>query len=268
MGICNKKPSTLEEYKKWLKAELGIELSESDRKRYQTLQSKIKHDIENSACWRELNKEFRNYRDEYYSTHNGFDLFTKDPSPELLLKPFESLVDKTFRKNVIENKNWPIPPSSGWIGPANWFSTLNDIIRTLLVVKYLDGVDFLISKMCNYCERNGVQHLRPSFEAKETGYYAVHFYILQEFEIPNINWDTEKIPGAIEIQVTTQLQETIRVLLHKYYDKRRILIEKEPTKWQWDYKCEEFAANYLGHILHYVEGMIMEIREKQLERKP
>ena len=25
----------------------------------------------------------------------------------------------------------------------------------------------------------------------------------------------------------------------------------------------EFAANYLGHVLHYVEGMIMDIREKQ-----
>ena len=34
-------------------------------------------------------------------------------------------------------------------------------------------------------------------------------------------------------------------------------------KWQWDYKSDEFSANYLGHILHYVEGMIVEIREKQ-----
>lgn len=67
----------------------------------------------------------------------------------------------------------------------------------------------------------------------------------------------------IEIQITTQLQEVIRSLLHKYYEDRRKGVEAEGTKWQWDYKSDEFVANYLGHILHYVEGMIMDIREKQ-----
>jgi len=265
---CSKKPCTLEEYKEWFKTELGIELSASDQKRYETIQIRIKHDFENSACWRELNKEFQNYRDEYYSTHNGFHLFISEPAPKLLLKSYDSLVEKTFRKNIIENNDWPGPPPSGWISPTNWFSRINDIIRTLLEVKYLDGVQFLIDKLCDYCERNGVQHLPPSLEAKETGYYAAHFYVLREFEIPGIKWDTEKTAGTVEIQVTTQLQEIIRGLLHRYYDKRRKLVEKEPLKWQWDYRCEEFAANYLGHILHYVEGMIMEIREKQLEKKP
>ena len=39
-------------------------------------------------------------------------------------------------------------------------------------------------------------------------------------------------------------------------------IKKEKI-WQWNYKSDEFAANYLGHILHYVEGMIIEIRDKK-----
>jgi hypothetical protein len=29
------------------------------------------------------------------------------------------------------------------------------------------------------------------------------------------------------------------------------------------YRTEEFRANYLGHILHYIEGMIIDIRDKQ-----
>ena len=47
---------------------------------------------------------------------------------------------------------------------------------------------------------------------------------------------------------------------------KRKRITKENVKWQWNYKGDEFTANYLGHILHYVEGMIMEIRDKQEER--
>lgn len=51
-------------------------------------------------------------------------------------------------------------------------------------------------------------------------------------------------------------------MLHTYYEEQRRKGKRE-DKWQWDYNSEEFSANYLGHILHYVEGMIMEVREKQ-----
>jgi len=30
-----------------------------------------------------------------------------------------------------------------------------------------------------------------------------------------------------------------------------------------DYKSPEFSSNYLGHIIHYVKGMIVEIRDKE-----
>lgn len=102
-----------------------------------------------------------------------------------------------------------------------------------------------------------------SYKAREEGYYAAHFYTKQAFEVPKIDWDTKEIDFSIEIQITTQLQEVIRKLLHKYYERKRKMGVKPVEKWQWDYTCEEFSTNYLGHILHYVEGMILEIREKQ-----
>jgi len=88
-------------------------------------------------------------------------------------------------------------------------------------------------------------------------------YARQTVEIPRITWDTETAEVSVELQITTQLQETIRRLLHKYYEQRRKQPSAGDVKWQWDFRNDEFAANYLGHILHYVEGMIMEIREKQ-----
>ena len=55
-------------------------------------------------------------------------------------------------------------------------------------------------------------------------------------------------------------------MLHKYYEKRRRKLKTESEIiWQWNYKSNEFATNYLGHILHYLEAMIYEIREKQKE---
>ena len=83
-----------------------------------------------------------------------------------------------------------------------------------------------------------------------------------------MTWDTERIDVSIELQITTQLQEVIRKLLHSYYENvRKRAGEREDVKWQWNYKSEEFAANYLGHILHYIEGMIMEVRERQRRKE-
>jgi hypothetical protein len=136
----------------------------------------------------------------------------------------------------------------------------------LFVVKYLDGTRFLAEKVRSLCGQTGLE-FKMFYEARDDGYYGVHLYARQNFEIPKLTWDTERVDLSVEMQVTTQLQEAIRRMLHKYYEGRRARLQEE-VRWQWDYKSEEFGANYLGHILHYVEGMIMEIIEKQREKTP
>jgi len=98
------------------------------------------------------------------------------------------------------------------------------------------------------------------YEAREEGYYAAHCYPRFEINIPTLSWVTEATSVEFEIQVTTQLQDVIRNLTHDYYELRRSRKTIPDMKWQWDYKGPEFVPNYLGHILHYVEGMIMEVR--------
>ncbi len=60
--------------------------------------------------------------------------------------------------------------------------------------------------------------------------------------------------------------------ISRVYSIETALIVKEETRmklkrtdkiWQWDYKCDEFLPNYLGHIIHYIEGMIMEVRDRK-----
>lgn len=259
------KPKNIEEYKKWLKEQHKIEISDRTQTYYNSVTSKIKSDFEKSEFWSQLTGNLKEYNDKYL-LKSGYQLLIPKFTPELIIKSFDSFLLKTFRKNIIENNNWPEPPENGWILPANWYSRINDIIRTLIVVKYLDGVEFIINEIKLLCEQNKCD-CKIFLEAIEEGYYAAHLYITEKFEIPRIDWDTEKIDISIEIQITTQLQEVIRKLLHKYYEERRKRITKEDIKWQWNYKGDEFVANYLGHILHYVEGMIMEIRDKQKEEE-
>jgi len=198
-----------------------------------------------------------------YYLKTGYYLFLNDELPEIIIKPFDSFFLKTFRKNILNNNNWPESPHNEWILPTNWFSQINDIVRTLFVVKYLDGVSYFVNGLSEICESLNLKY-KVDYEAKEEGYYAAHFYVEIRSEIPKENWDTIFHNIIIEIQITTQLQEVIKKLLHTYYKKSRKLTNfNEKKDWQWDYKSDEFAANYLGHILHYVEGMIIDIRDKK-----
>lgn len=258
-----KKPQNIDEYKKWLKEKHGFEISDRTKTHYESVTGRIKPNLEESDFWSQLTKNLKEYNEEYL-VKTGYPLLTPVFKPELDLKSFDSFLLKTFRKNILENKRWPDEPEGEWILPNNWFTKINDIIRTLFVVKYLDGVEFMIDKIKSICESRSME-CKVFLEAREEGYYAAHVYTKQEFEIPRVTWDTEKIDISIEIQITTQLQEVIRRLLHKYYEDRRKRDREEGREWQWNYKSDEFATNYLGHILHYVEGMIMEIREKQTE---
>lgn len=264
--MSSKKPKDIDEYKEWLRKKHEIDIADRTRTRYQHVTTIIKVDLEKSEFWAQLTENLGEFNAEYL-LRTGYNLLRPKFEPKLDIKPFNSFLAKTFKKNVVDNKRWPDEPEVGWILPDNWYAKINDIVRTLLVVKYLDGVEFMIGRIKSLCEQHGMK-CRVFLEAREEGYYAAHLYTRQEFEIPRVTWDTEKVDVSIEIQITTQVQEVIRQLLHKYYEESRKRPRKEDRKWQWNYRSDEFVANYLGHILHYVEGMIMEIREKQKEGIP
>lgn len=253
------KPQTLDEYKSWLAKAHGLELQKLERD-YDTATIKIHRDAQASPFWQQLLKNLTEFDGEYRLQTRYRLLLSSDC--ELLVKPWDSFLLKSFRRNVLENTNWPEPPSGEWVLPPNWFEAIPDIVRTQLVVKYLDGVEFLVQRISRLCSPLQLA-CHCDMEARATGYYAAHVYVWDTFEIPRMTWDTQRVRVSMEIQVTTQLQEVIRRLLHVYYERRRRTTDREATPWQWQYKSDEFAANYLGHILHYMEGMIMDVRERQ-----
>jgi hypothetical protein len=260
--MSNQKPSR-GEYRRWLREKHGFDVSASEQGYYEDVVAKILARLQQSQFWRGLVDALREY-DSQYQLATGYHLLIERSEPELKTKPFDSFLDKTYRKNIQDNKNWPNPPQSGWILPADWFSKINDILRTLFVVKYLDGVEFLAERISSCCMDCGLP-CRAFYEAREDGYYAAHLYTEQEYEVPRRTWDTEAVTVSLEMQITTQLQEVIRAVLHGYYEPGRMTPKKAGASWQWGYRTQQFRANYLGHILHYLEGMIVEVREKQRE---
>lgn len=131
-----------------------------------------------------------------------------------------------------------------------------------IVVKYLDGVEFLIGKIKDIAQSQNCT-FEASLEAREEGYYAAHLGVKQELTLIDERYTPTSHLINVEIQITTELQSLIKDLLHRYYEANRIKHNVQNSKWQWDYLCDEFNSNYLGHIVHYVEGKIVELRDKQ-----
>ncbi|MBX2905760.1 MAG: hypothetical protein KF744_06970 [Taibaiella sp.] len=255
------KPRSIEEYKRWLAKSKIAEIDRRTEGYYNSVVNKIQIDFQKSSIWQNILDKMASFNAEYLD-NTGYHLFLTEFKPELVTKHFDSFLLKNYRKNVLQNWKWPGSPKNGWFTPENWFDTTNDILRTRFIVKYLDGVEFLLAKIERELRDVGLD-CDISFEARDEGYYALHMYTNYSFEIPKIDWDTEQKKITIEIQITTQLQDVISKLTHKVYEERRINPLPFDRKWQWNYQSDEFTTNYLGHILHYVEGMIMEVRNKQ-----
>ncbi len=258
------KPATIPEYLQWLRERHGVQVQvQAGKNRFDSVATRIRDAFQASPFWKDLIDSLKEFDDEYLVS-TAYRLFVS-PAPAVIeVKPFESFLLKTFRRNILESPHFPEAPEGGWLLPDDWYSRISDIVRTCLVVKYLDGVEFMAAKIEGMCSIHGCQ-CDLSYEAREEGYYAAHVIVHGTAEIPREDWDSQRIPVALEIQITTQLQEVIRKLLHEYYDRRRSQTERADVKWQWNYKSDEFIANYLGHVLHYAEGMIMEVRNRQAE---
>ena len=255
-----KKPTDENEYIKWMEEKFDVQ-NDLVKNNYSGNAPRMLERFKSGEFWKSLGVKLGDWDVEYY-IKTGVHLFVECKLPEVVYKPYDSLINKAFRKNCLKNEHFPDHPEKGWVSPYTWFDDIHDIIRTSFVVKYLDGVKFLVQKM-EQISKDVDCGFDCSYEAHDDGYYAAHVAIVMDMTILGMDWKETNHKIEIEIQITTGLQEMIKQLLHKFYeDNRRKEIPKD-YKWQWDYDSEQFVPNYLGHISHYLEGMIVEIRDKK-----
>ena len=109
--MANDKPESIEDYKKWLAKEHSLRITEATKTYYEQATMAAKQRFEASRFWVDLCDNLGEIEDEYL-TRKAYRLFrSQDVEPHT--KPFDSFLLKTFRRNVLENTDWPAPRVTG-----------------------------------------------------------------------------------------------------------------------------------------------------------
>ena len=182
----------------------------------------------------------------------------------MITKPFDSAVIKSYRLNVLRNRAFPDAPREGWVSPENWYTIFDDHIRSSLVCKFVDAPQFLAGELDKYANSLGLtaQH---SARGTDDGYYAFHHYTSFPLDVMDTQWNNLATTVKFELQLTTQLQEVLRQLTHPLYEHRRIANQKRDDRWKWDIDSPRFRSSYLGHTLHLIEAVIVQVRGEAMK---
>jgi ppGpp synthetase/RelA/SpoT-type nucleotidyltranferase len=251
------------EYGAWLNEKHGVkDPLTAHRRHYEAVSSNLVETFKSCEFWKSAPQQIKSI-DIQYIMKNKYPLATAH-SLIIQAKAWESFFQKTYRKNVLNNSNWPDAPAEGWCLPDNWFESIHDIARTSVVVRYLDGVPIVMSSLESMAKAYNMTY-SPEFISTNDGYYAAHLNLRMMCEISTMDWKPRDINASLEIQVTTQIKDVIKTLLHTFYENKREYSQSTPDNLDisWNYRSDEFIARYLGHILHYVEGMIIDVRDRK-----
>ncbi len=275
----HEKPS-LEEYTEWYDERFQDNLQSGKAERwYDIVTDSGLRKLQTAPFWTELQNSLTEWNAGFQAEHEGNALFEVAQQPTTIeKKSFESVLNKSFRRNVLKNDNWPNPPkrllkaasditeydpddSLLWFGPNNWLTDFPDIFRVRLLATYFDGVGHLVEKIRNLAHETSSTSPKWKLKASHDGYHAAHIWVNHEIDTVDYeNSDPVSVPTRLEIQVTTTIQATIIKSLHRVYESWRL--KGPPTDWEWDHKSTAFSVNYLASTLHYLEGMIVIARDE------
>ena len=148
--------------------------------------------------------------------------------------------------------------------PLKLYEEIDDLVRTRIVCKYMDGPEFVCQELENYCKDADLEF---NYREKSTdaGYYAWHFYFRSQVELM-LDGEVRAYAMWVEVQLSTQLAEVITSLTHDLYEERREDgADIKNGGWNWDASSQRFRSAYLGHGLHLLEGVIQTFRDDVLK---
>ncbi len=143
-------------------------------------------------------------------------------------------------------------------GNAPPVPNINDLVRTRVECKFLDGVTFLTAKLAELATAHGKT---PIVEPKGRleGYFAQHFYFEEHVHF-RFGGDVRPTVVRCEVQLATTLSTMVWETSHGLYERRRASAESN-TGWQWDADSPHFLANQLGHMIHLADGLLVKLRD-------
>ena len=256
-------PETLDQYLDWAhNSDIpGHRSLEVEKNYYENLTRQLVAELKGSQFWTSLVASLRDADAEREISSEFGGLLAKpvDDLP-ILIKPWSSVLQKCHRKNVLNRVAYfPEEPDGGWVGPTNLLESMNDLLRTTVVTRYMDGIEDVRRILETVAADTSVE-LMQEREARDEGYYALHVVGSIELPVDTRLWEKERRMVRFEIQVCTQIQEVIRSLTHKIYEETRARPAQPRAEWQWDSSSPLFTPSYVGHLLHYADGVILNAR--------
>lgn len=256
-----------EDYKAWLIESLSIDLDDPRYKLFYELNAtRVLTTAQQHRFFLDAERFLSDVSAEYDAA-GPYGLLMGRNEIQLVTKPFDSVINKSYRKNIAFNNRFPKEPLDGWCTPSQWFTAFDDIVRGTIVTKYIDAPEFLSSKLTEFADTLSLVSSVSSRES-DSGYYAYHFYLSIPVEIAQVDMQPSQIDMKVELQITTQLQEILRKLTHGFYEELRLDPKQDRRAWKWDFQSPRFQASYLGHTLHLLEGVIVQLKNRNVSGHP
>ena len=193
--------------------------------------------IKCSSSWYDFSKRIQE-NSYFYSKDNGCSLFEKGLNIndiDFYYKSIDSIKDKLKRKYLKDEyltEDAFIANETGFPIP-----NLGDLIRTRMVVSYLDGVKF-ISDLIELC----IESPTIEFKGKKEGYFACHVNFNEDV-ILSYNKHNTQTEIKIEIQIATHSATRVWELSHRLYEDERL--SEEDYSWQWQFEHPKFLCHQL-----------------------
>jgi ppGpp synthetase/RelA/SpoT-type nucleotidyltranferase len=254
-----------EDFPDWMESRFPGCIKPEHENWYQLNLNLAEQALQNSLFYANLEELLEKASLEFGNSSKG-KLFDSIKRPVFVKKSFASCLNKSYRHNVVYNDRFPNPPENGWWTPENWFESINDLLRTQIKCRFADGVPILAREICSSAALHGLKH-DTSVESRDAGYYAHHVTIKVPALISDITWQTKEVPLQVEIQVLTQLQALVYDITHVFYSETRASISEQSSNWKWDLGSNRFRASYMGHTLHLIDSLIVELRKNVIDSK-
>lgn len=256
-------PSNFTEYCDWAKEVLAVDYADPKIKTfYDTNTSIALTGVQQSSFYSGLQDKLNEIADAYKASY-GAQLFMVGSVPTLQRKPYRSFIDKSFRVNILWNRKFPNPPKLGWITPLTCFTKMNDLIRATITCKYVDGPKHVANSLTDYARTIGTT-CNSYTQQRDEGYYAYHFYSCIPINLLDQDWKEIEQLLNFELQLSTQLQDSLKDITHVFYEKERTLGSANDQAWKWELKSPKFRTSYISHSLHLLEAIIVELRDAAL----
>lgn len=271
MAVTPSPKESLKQYEEWLVREELMASLDSARSGYEKNRDLVLEHIARHDFWEQINNNELTWTEEFRN-QTTYGLFRPKIGVglDLVGKPWESYFEKTWRLNILQNRNAPQSPpqpmrwwigdkARRWIKPKDLY-LLNDVVRGTIVVRYLDGVRFLAARLEKLAESMSLP-CEVIWQAQSAGHHAAHLYI--DFECDWIDGGvTASETFKVEIQIVTEIRNVVREITHWSYENSRVGERRSgEEQWQWNPFDPAFVPNFLGHLVQYIDGTIVVARD-------